>query len=371
MPTSGSGESTRVDALTGLRLFAALLVILSHFAPVPDAPATLNVFFASGYNGVTLFFVLSGFVLAWNYSAMEKPSRVATWNFFVARLARVYPLYLAALTFVLVMSHWPWSDWRLIGVHAVALQTWLPRLDHAIALNGPGWSIGVEFFLYACFPGLILLLGKLRSARWLCAIGGMALVGLGAVTALFSWTSLADLPWDSPQSAHRWLYRMPLTRIPDFVIGACLARLVQGMHTPRALRPAAHVQWLSILAFGVLMAWSPLQYSAWSWDFAYLIPSAALIWALASNPRTRIARVLASPAFVSGGEISYSAYLFHVTLIGLVIAQVQPVTAPLWAVSLIATLAVVTLVSGGAHHLLEKPAQRLLRKRLTREVGAG
>lgn len=253
-------ERGRVDALTGLRLLAALLVVLSHFPMVPGGGA-VNVFLKSGYNGVTLFFVLSGFVLAWNYSSMVQPTWTGTWDFFVARVARVYPLYLTALAAVLVLTR-PWPDWRLVGLHAAALQTWMPRLDHAFALNGPGWSIGVEFFLYDCFPVVIILVTRITALRGRVLLAGVAVLALAAVSALFGWTPLGDLPWNSPYSAHRWLYRTPLTRLPDFVVGAVLARIVVNSWTTGAGRVAAHTQWASMLVIGALMVWAPLQYSA-------------------------------------------------------------------------------------------------------------
>ncbi len=65
----------RLDALTGLRFFAALAVYLHHH-PKPDyLPGTLTTFFLAGYNGVTLFFVLSGFVIGFNYfDSLVKPT---------------------------------------------------------------------------------------------------------------------------------------------------------------------------------------------------------------------------------------------------------------------------------------------------------
>lgn len=76
---------------------------------------------------------------------------------------------------------------------------------------------------------------------------------------------------------------------------------------------------------------------------------------------------MASPVIVSGGEISYAVYLFHVTLIGIVIAWVRPETPALWLASLLVALAVIVLVSAGGHHLIERPAQRALRRGFSRK----
>ena len=86
----------RFDSLTGIRYLAAVLVVLHRLAPAP--PAFANFLATVGDGAVTLFFVLSGFVLFHSNvdaaGAMKKTKR----QFWVARLARIYPLY--ALSFV-------------------------------------------------------------------------------------------------------------------------------------------------------------------------------------------------------------------------------------------------------------------------------
>lgn len=73
--TSTSGVVRRLPALTGLRIFAALAVFASHVGPPHGASNELKAFFESGYMGVTLFFTLSGFVLAINYFERQRCER--------------------------------------------------------------------------------------------------------------------------------------------------------------------------------------------------------------------------------------------------------------------------------------------------------
>jgi peptidoglycan/LPS O-acetylase OafA/YrhL len=79
----------RIDALTGLRFVAALAVFLSHLQPAPGVPAPVQTFMRAGYDGVTLFFILSGFVLAWNYDRRlgDRLTGRGLWSFAVARAA--------------------------------------------------------------------------------------------------------------------------------------------------------------------------------------------------------------------------------------------------------------------------------------------
>ena len=91
-------RSGEIKALTGLRLFAAVWVVLFHFRPmlaeaIPDINTTLAPVLNSGAQGVDLFFILSGFVLAWNYLDRMGPSWSTrdTLHFLWMRLARVWP----------------------------------------------------------------------------------------------------------------------------------------------------------------------------------------------------------------------------------------------------------------------------------------
>jgi peptidoglycan/LPS O-acetylase OafA/YrhL len=96
-------EHERLAPLTGLRGVTACAVLVAHaldvsfnyghgdiFAPLPARMATF---------GMSLFFVLSGFVIQYSYAAMFAKRRVreALWQFFVARFARIYPLYIVTI----------------------------------------------------------------------------------------------------------------------------------------------------------------------------------------------------------------------------------------------------------------------------------
>ena len=94
MTLSTETSKLRIDALTGLRFFAALAVYLHHHPKPVFLPEFVSTFMMAGYNGVTLFFVLSGFVIGLNYFDMlVKPTRASIFKYALARFARIYPLY--------------------------------------------------------------------------------------------------------------------------------------------------------------------------------------------------------------------------------------------------------------------------------------
>ena len=364
---AGIHSDRRIPSITGLRIAAALAVYASHIGPPAGAPEFVNSFFLSGYCGVTIFFVLSGFVLSFNYfEEMRKPNPASVYDFLLARFARVYPLYLLVLVYVVLRQQafgHPGSWWD----HALALQVWADSDADAYAFNGPGWSIGVEFFLYACFPLLIPVIGHLRRTRSLLLAAGGVTAAMVALVVWFVLSGKGALPWLDPASAHRWLYRTPATRLGDFLLGILAARLFVQVNGVGAVRRAG--RWLApaaAAAIVVLMAWPALLFSAWSWDLAYAIPAVILIFGLAVAPGGWLARGFSLPAVILLGEASYAFYLVHSPAIGLLGAGhwADGVSGSLVLLEAF-NLAAIVMLAIALHLYVERPSRRWLRRRLS------
>lgn len=361
-----------LQALTGLRFVAAFWVFLSHLKTPPGTPGWLATLVQSGYAGVTLFFVLSGFVMALNYTG-RLSTRRELWSYAVARIARLYPLYLVVLTYEVV------SRWGQLGrfpdhvlEHALALQAWDPDGATAFGLVGPAWSIGVELFLYATLPLLVLALPVLeRRTRTLVLAAAVIFLIVLALAWWFHVTGRGDLEIRDPDSASRWLYRNPLTRVGDFALGILAARLFVRLRD-RAGSPALG-GWLVLgsIVTALLIAVQPgIVGSAWSWDATYVLPSIALILGLALGPDKIIARAFALPVMVLLGEASFAFYLVHKQII-----DSAPAPRP-WTVDLtvaaaaqsLSALLLAIVVALGLHVGLERPMRDRVRTLLDRPV---
>jgi peptidoglycan/LPS O-acetylase OafA/YrhL len=373
-PDGGARSGRSIPALTGLRIVAALAVYLSHLGPPHSAPSVLVSFFSSGYMGVTVFFVLSGFVLSINYfGSFTSPNVHKLWDYVVARFARIYPLYIAVLVYIIVRLH---AYGEAIGgwwQHVLAIQAWSPTLAQAYNFNGPAWSVSVEVFLYACFPLLVVLLGRLDTTRALGIVAGVVVLCMVGLTWWFVATGRGDLPWTDPESAHRWLYRTPLTRLGDFTLGILAARLFVRNQTHRAWKragyPLAAGGGIVVLA---LMAWSPDVFSAWSWDVLYALPAALVILGLALSPGSLPARFLSLPVMVLLGESSYAFYLVHQPALEYLGANRWSIaTSPTTVIFEIFIFGIIVCLSVGLHVVLENPARRFIRRIATSSVGKG
>lgn len=310
-----------LPALTGVRAVAAWLVVLHHFGRAEhwEAPAPLRALGAMGLEAVSLFFVLSGFILAYVNLGPGAPARSVR-TLWVSRWARVYPVYL--LGWVLAAPGYMGLLVKALGKdaagpailkHGVATLFGVQALIPAWALtwNPPGWSVSVELFFYALFPwlGPAFMRLTLRDARRACAV--LWVTGVLPVVAY----RLSGITEDAVLHPIRnaVLY-FPLLRLPEFVLGMLTAR--QFLECP----PAAHHGRTALAALGVVpvvvvsgallgVDVDPVKQSG------LLAPAFALIILHLAHGGGVAARVLSTPFFRVLGESSYALYILHVPVV--------------------------------------------------------
>jgi peptidoglycan/LPS O-acetylase OafA/YrhL len=360
-----SKTTPRLPALTGLRILAALAVYASHLPPPHGSPKLLSTFTISGYMGVTLFFTLSGFVLAINYfDSFRHFSGRKLWQYSVARFARIYPLYILIVVYTIDRQHAfgePNSGW---WEHVLAIQAWDPNIYHVYSFDSPSWSVSVEIFLYACFPLLVLALARLRTLRSTLSAAGFVALAMSALATWFVVTGRGNLPWADPESSHRWLYVTPLTRLGDFTLGILAARLyAQTRGHVRVAQVGGLLATVAGLVILALMAWPANVYSAWSWDVAYALPATVLIFGLATAPLSLPARVLSIPIVVLLGEASYAFYLIHApALVDFGAGRWAVATSPTTVLYEAFTLGAILCLAVGLHVMVERPARLFIRR---------
>jgi peptidoglycan/LPS O-acetylase OafA/YrhL len=358
----------RLEALTSLRFFAALAVFFHHYGVPGWISPWLQVMASAGYSGVTIFFVLSGFVLAHNYYGGPGAglAPIGLRAYAVARIARVYPLYLFVLLWTAAPALVAGEPVPRLWQHALALQAWDPSLDVAFAYNSPGWSLSVEFFLYACFPLLLVGLGRVdRSTTALLVAAGVIVAALAGLTLWFSVGPVAALPWEDPGSAHRWLYRSPAPRVGDFALGMLAARLYARLRTrPESVRAGLALAGGGGLAIATLMLW-PIHLSCpASLDLSYALPAVALILGLALSAGSVALRWLRAGPLVRLGEASYALYLIQMPFLEWVAPLKSAVSTPAgYVLATALVLVMLCALSLGLHHGVERPLQRALRSR--------
>src|SRR5690606_32327826 len=214
--------------LTSLRFIAALWVLLYHFKDHLGLGMGQFGLVADGYLGVDLFFTLSGFILAHVYLTSLEGGRFGYGGFLKNRIARVYPMHLAALGAMLVL----FAGASILGVgesnpdafrlsdlpaHLLMVHAW--GTTPTVGWNFPSWSISAEWLAYLLFP---LVAGVvLEAKRWsgAFAVGAIAL-------CLFSFWALDNLSAVFPgvgQNFSQMTAQIGALRIlPSFLLGVAL-----------------------------------------------------------------------------------------------------------------------------------------------------
>jgi peptidoglycan/LPS O-acetylase OafA/YrhL len=312
-----------IRPLTGLRIVAALLVVVFHMRgnlleAFPDVARAAWPVLDSGLLGVDLFFALSGFVLTINYvdAAGVRLSRSRTARFLWARIARIWPAYVVTL---LIAGIWhaglPVAGWQdpvppdevsalsfLRQFSLVALWT-EPDYDR-LTWNGPAWSVSAEALAYLAFPVLALLLFRLDRA-----VRARTLVWLGLAVLL----PLMILGSISLYGPYVWLIRLA----GGFVAGSLAALVVRKVWVHVDEHP--HRAWPTVLTWVSLAGIVGTLYLTYGIDRPAARILAVLFFPLLliglSLSRSGVSRLLATEPFVFGGRISYSVYLTHMLLV--------------------------------------------------------
>jgi peptidoglycan/LPS O-acetylase OafA/YrhL len=325
-----------LPALTGLRFFLALWVILHHLTgPGQELgavlsgilPAPLFTLIRGGYQAVTTFFVLSGFVLTRSYWTTAW-SREGLAKYYRGRVARVYPVYLLSLLVVakFIAEAGAPGRWGYLAAHLTLTQGWLGAIP--VQWNTPAWSLSCEMFFYAVFPLLGAFL--VRRVRWPW-IAAMAVVACVLTRAMWA----VGIP-DAIK---------PLVHLSDFLMGivaACAFDLVQGkvrgwwLYVPGFLGAAAAIMWADWLPVDLNSVLRPLN--------------GLLLVGLAIG-----CRALSGNVLVYLGKSSYAMYILHVPIMWWYLRESHTFSPALY-------VAMVIVASVVVYALLEEPANRLLRK---------
>jgi peptidoglycan/LPS O-acetylase OafA/YrhL len=357
-----------LKALTGLRAVAALAVVVSHTGIPLSSPDFLRTFARFGYIGVPLFFVLSGFVLAYNYPALRPGQDRRTLRFYIARIARVMPLYWAVLVYCVIIRAVRGNQQftHTIIKDIFAVQTWGPNLSVAQGqYNGPGWSVGVEIFFYALFPLLVPVVAFLAHRYGNRAMATLIIVVSSASLLLLLWfhaEARTSLPATDPGSAHRWLYRNPLPHLADFIAGMAAAFLLARASKVKAW--SHHLVQAAILGFVLLLMTLRWQHVAWLdgagfFGAYWVLPFAFLCLSLGTG-KGWLARFLSTGPLVHLGTTSFALYITHRWLVNQLAGSKALQHQYGWngLIGFAMVVGVLLLVAEGAHRYVEVPCRR-------------
>jgi peptidoglycan/LPS O-acetylase OafA/YrhL len=261
-----------LKALTGLRCFAAINIVLFHFSD-PKWFGFLAPVVNAGFISVSYFILLSGFVLAYNYAERARNGELDRKRFWEARFTRIYPIYFLSLLLSLNLlsgeyqTHTHAMFWTGVVLTPLLLQGFVPAV--ATFLNTPAWTMSAEAAYYMIFPWVAKWKRPERMAPHLAKMAGVWALGLvpGALYMAFRPDGIAH---PDRWSYGPWLSALkytPYTHVFGFVFGVMLADV------DRMIERTARVRlWLGIFGFGGIFALLSLGSAALCWDWPAKIP---------------------------------------------------------------------------------------------------
>jgi len=355
-------KPARLDALTGLRSFAAINIVLFHFSN-PDWFGPLAPVVNAGYASVSFFILLSGFVLGYNYNARARAGELETKRFYEARFTRLYPIYLLSLILAFKLLPVEWGShthtmfWTGVVFSPLLLQGWIPEI--ATFLNTPACTMSSESFYYVLFPWMARWKKPERTGMHLAKMGMVWLVGLvpGTLYLIFNPDGLTHI---DRFSYGKWLQALKYTPIPhlaSFIFGVLLAELDEII--PRAgMRRFVMGLFGFVSTFIILTQAYRLPYPLLHDGFFMPFFGCIVIGLAGINP---LSKLFGLTPLVFVGEASYCLYLLHFNLWNIIhdshvldrlgLARFDP-----W-ISYVLLIALALF----ALHFIEKPAQRILR----------
>lgn len=344
-------------ALDGLRALAIILVV-AHHSQRFDIPI-LRTLQENGRHGVSLFFVISGFLISTLLlREQQKWGVISLGAFYRKRAARLLPLYYAVLALHMVVVFafdvfTPQGEQLFrdkLPSYLFYYSNWLPT-----ATEGPffyAWSLAVEEQFYLCF-GLLLFLFPRRAVVALAA-GALALK-----FAIFQSIGAVDV--------HSTVWRIVFSYQEPILLGVLLgfALNCRAIHE-RAAR-WLHSRALATSTWVLLAGWlvlHPIQTQS-TWDAQVLFALMTLAVAFcAVRPSTRW---LEGPVLTQIGKVSYGIYLMHwLVLVG--VYRVVPGLSAFPGVDVLITMVVVVVLASVVYRYLESPIIACAKRSASRRV---
>ncbi len=156
-------SANQLPALTGLRFIAVVMIFLYHSHPTVFGPYIQSVF-QQFYLGVNVFFVLSGFLICYNYGKETELNKLFLKKYYTNRVARIVPLYYILLTGAFIVIHFrqPYRA-HLFGTYLLNL-SFLKGFSSWYMFSGiyPAWSLTPEVTFYLLFPFIYLLIVRMN-----------------------------------------------------------------------------------------------------------------------------------------------------------------------------------------------------------------
>jgi len=358
-----------LPALTGIRTLLAFAIVLFHFTP-PHL-GILYPFIDNGYVFVGVFFLISGYVLTYNYA--DRAATLVKREFWLARFSRLYPVYLLVLilSFRMLQEEWHARShvdfWTGVILTPLVLQGWSPSL--ATFWNTVAWTLSCEVMLYTAFPWLIRARWPRKPLHLICLLLTLWIVGLvpHSLYLLLNPDHIVG-PVDRYSSSQmiRFLKYTPLPYVCTFLCGVTLGKLQLSLRITSLQRLILSIFSLAAVSF---FFYTTIRHTPYLLLHGGLMTPlfAALVLGL-SGPHLITTLFSWRPLHLVG-ESSYCLYLLHFNVYQLLHIYSVPERLHLAILDPWLSYAILVLLSLAVFHFVETPARKAILRRFSRKPG--
>lgn len=312
-------KKSKIESLQGLRMIAFLIIFTSH---ISDNSIV-------GAGGVSIFLVMSGFLMSYNYVGDNKKWEdtrklrgAGVLLFAVNKIKKLYPLHIILLFPALILQIYAYylknftlsemigNLFKIFFANVLLIQSWFPDSSIYFSLNGVSWYLSVTFFCYLAFPLYLKHFG-VTSDKKKNLHATISIIIFMIVTAI-----IVNL---RAQNYIYWFtYICPVYRIADFLIGCCLGRAFinrEEKYTRQVIAIFSILELIAIIVYIIAdVIYVVFPGIWWKMDLLFLPCSCMLVYLFALN-RGILSRIFCNKIVIWIGDISAYMYLFHQIII--------------------------------------------------------